>query len=87
MFSKCDKWIHLGYMLRLHSRCTPNVIGGYIEGKMIQYLQFTQDVPTGFQDTLPPVSEEGDQVFDNLMPGRSESLDWERGSVENELYD
>jgi len=32
-------------------------------------------------------SEEGDQVFDNLMPGRSESLDWERGSVENELYD
>jgi len=32
-------------------------------------------------------SEEGDQVFDNLMPGRSESPDWERGSVENELYD
>ena len=25
-------------------------------------------------------SEEGDQVFDNLMPGRSESPDWERGS-------
>jgi len=32
-------------------------------------------------------SEEGDQVFDNLMPGRSESPDWERGSVENESYD
>jgi len=42
-------------MLRLHSRCTPDVIGGYIEGKMIQSLQCTQDVPTGFQDTLPPV--------------------------------
>jgi len=55
MFSKCDWWIHLGYMLRVHSRYTPNVIGGYIEGKMIQYLQFTQDVLTGFQDTSPPV--------------------------------
>jgi len=55
MFSKCDKWIHLGYMLRLHSKCTPNVIGGYIGGKVIQSLQFTQDVPTGFQGTLPPV--------------------------------
>jgi len=32
-------------------------------------------------------AEEGDQVFDNLMPGRSESLDWESGSVKNELYD
>jgi len=32
-------------------------------------------------------SEEGDQVFNNLMPGRSESPDWERGSVENESYD
>jgi len=43
-------------MLRLHSRCAPNVIGGYIGGKVIQSLQFTQDVPTGFQDTSPPVS-------------------------------
>jgi len=32
------------------------MIGGYIEGEMIQYLQFTQDVPTGFQDTSPPVT-------------------------------
>jgi len=55
MFSKCDWWIHLGYMLRLHSRCTPNVIGGYIGEKVIQSLQFTQDVPTGFQGTSPPV--------------------------------
>jgi len=55
MFSKCDWWIHLGYMLRLHSKCTPNVIGGYIGGKVIQSLQFTQDVPTGFQGTSPPV--------------------------------
>ena len=45
-------------MLRLHSRCAPNVIGGYIGGKVIQSLQFTQDVPTGFQDTSPPVSGE-----------------------------
>ena len=43
-------------MLRLHSGCTPDVIGGYIGGKMIQSLQCTQDVPTGFQDTSPPVS-------------------------------
>jgi len=42
-------------MLRLHSKCTPNVIGGYIGGKVIQSLQFTQDVPTGFQGTSPPV--------------------------------
>jgi len=42
--------------LRLHSKCTPNVIGGYIGGKVIQSLQFTQDVPTGFQGTSPPVS-------------------------------
>jgi len=55
MFSKCDRWIHLGYMLRLHSKCTPNVIGGYIGGKVIQSLQFTQDVLTGFQGTSPPV--------------------------------
>ena len=32
-------------------------------------------------------AEEGDQVFNNLMPGRLESPDWERGSVENESYD
>jgi len=44
-------------MLRLHSRCAPNVIGRYIGGKVIQSLQFTQDVPTGFQDTSPPVRE------------------------------
>ena len=43
-------------MLRLHSRCTPDVIGGYIGGEMIQSLQCIQDVPTGFQDTLPPVT-------------------------------
>ena len=41
-------WIHAGNMLRLHSRCTPDVIGGYIGGKMIQSLQCTQDVPAGF---------------------------------------
>ena len=55
MYPKCDWWIHLGYMLRLHSKCTPNVIGGYIGGKVIQSLQFAQDVPTGFQGTSPPV--------------------------------
>ena len=32
-------------------------------------------------------AEEGDQVFNNLMPGRLESPDWESGSMENELYD
>jgi len=32
------------------------VIGGYNAGKVIQSLQCTQDVPTGFQDTSPPVS-------------------------------
>ena len=32
-------------------------------------------------------AEEGDQVFDNLMPGRSESPDWESRSIENESYD
>ena len=32
-------------------------------------------------------AEEGDQVFNNLMPGRLESPDWESRSVENELYD
>jgi len=32
-------------------------------------------------------AEEGDQVFNNLMPGRSESPDWESGSVENESND
>ena len=42
-------------MLRLHSRCTPNVIGGYNGGKMIRSLQFTQHVPTGFQVPSPPV--------------------------------
>ena len=50
-------------MLRLHSRCTPDVIGGYIGGKMIQSLQCTQDVPTGFQDTLPPVKLPGPITF------------------------
>jgi len=47
-------------MLRLHSKCTPNVIGGYIGGKVIQSLQFTQDVPTGFQGTSPPVTPDSD---------------------------
>ena len=32
-------------------------------------------------------AEEGDQVFNNLMPGRSESLDWESGSIKNESYE
>jgi len=41
--------------LRSQSKCTQNVIGGYIGGKMIQSPQFTQDVPTGFQVTSPPV--------------------------------
>ena len=31
-------------------------------------------------------AEEGEQVFDNLMPGRSESPGWENEGVENELY-
>jgi len=44
-----------GHMLRSQSKCTQNVIGGYIGRKMIQSPQFTQDVPTGFQVTLPPV--------------------------------
>ena len=48
-------WVYAGHMLRLQSKCTQNVIGGYIGGKMIQSPQFTQDVPTGFQVTLPPV--------------------------------
>jgi len=42
-------------MLRSQSKCTQNVIGGYIGRKMIQSPQFTQDVPTGFQVTSPPV--------------------------------
>jgi len=42
-------------MLRSQSKCTQNVIGGYIGGKMIRSPQFTQDVPTGFQVTSPPV--------------------------------
>jgi len=42
--------------LRSQSKCTQNVIGGYIGRKMIQSPQFTQDVPTGFQVTSPPVS-------------------------------
>ena len=43
-------------MLRSQSGCTQNVIGGYIGRKMIQSPQFTQDVPTGFQVTSPPVT-------------------------------
>jgi len=31
-------------------------------------------------------AEEGDQVFNNLMPGRLESPGWESGGVENEPY-
>ena len=31
-------------------------------------------------------AEEGDQVFNNLMPGRSESPVWESGEIENEPY-
>jgi len=42
-------------MLRSQSKCTQNVIGGYIGKKMIRSPQFTQDVPTGFQVTSPPV--------------------------------
>jgi len=57
-------------MLRLHSKCTPNVIGGYIGGKVIQSLQFTQDVPTGFQGTLPPVTGSARyQGFGSTGPG------------------
>jgi len=48
-------WVHAGYMLRSQSKCTQNVIGEYIGGKIIQGPQFTQNVPTGFQVTLPPV--------------------------------
>jgi len=48
-------WVHAGHMLRSQSGCTQNVIGGYIRRKMIQSPQFTQDVPTGFQVTSPPV--------------------------------
>jgi len=46
-------------MLRSQSKCTQNVIGGYIGGKMIWSPQFTQDVPTGFQVTSPPVTRVG----------------------------
>jgi len=46
-------------MLRSQSKCTQNVIGRYIGGKMIQSPQFTQDVPTGFQVTSPPVTTTG----------------------------
>jgi len=42
-------------MLRSQSGCTQNVIGGYIGRKMIRSPQFTQNVPTGFQVTSPPV--------------------------------
>ena len=58
----CGSWfecywrLHAGHMLRSQSGCTQNVIGGYIGGKMIQSPKFTQDVPTGFQVTSPPVS-------------------------------
>jgi len=50
-------------MLRSQSKCTQNVISGYIGRKMIQSPQFTQDVPTGFQVTSPPVfgAEEEEQ--------------------------
>ena len=68
-------------MLRLHSRCAPNVIGGYIAGKVIQSLQFTQDVPTGFQDTSPPVSSTGmlpisrsSETFDKTNDEPNETL-------------
>ena len=50
-------WVHAGHMLRSQFKCTQNVIGGYIGGKMIQSPQFTQDVPTDFQVTSPPVYE------------------------------
>ena len=49
-------WVHAGDMLRSQSKCTQNVIGGYIGRKMIRSPQFTQDVPTGFQVTSPPVT-------------------------------
>jgi len=52
---ECYWWLHAGYMLRSQSGCTQNVIGGYIGRKMIRSPQFTQDVPTGFQVTSPPV--------------------------------
>ena len=52
---ECYWWLHAGNMLRSQSGCTQNLIGGYIGGKMIQSPQFTQDVPTSFQVTLPPV--------------------------------
>jgi len=48
-------WVYVGYMLRSQSKCTQNLISGYIGRKMIRSPQFTQDVPTGFQDTSPPV--------------------------------
>jgi len=43
-------------MLRSQSGCTQNVIGGYIGRKIIWSPKFTQDVPTGFQVTSPPVT-------------------------------
>jgi len=34
-------WVHAGDMLRSQSKCTQNVIGGYIGGKMIWSPEFT----------------------------------------------
>jgi hypothetical protein len=43
-------------MVRIHSKFTLTVIGGYNEGKVFQCLQCSQHVPTGFQVPSPPVS-------------------------------
>jgi len=55
-------------MLRSQSGCTQNVIGGYIGRKMIQSPQFTQDVPTGFQVTSPPVSVSRSPLWSSPLP-------------------
>ena len=65
-------------MLRSQSKCTQNVIGEYIGRKMIQSPQFTQDVPTGFQVTSPPVLSNDSgmtvPIFGQFVRVRSEHL-------------
>ena len=58
-------------MLRSQSKCTQNVIGGCIGGKMIRSPQFTQDVPTGFQVTSPPVFGNETSIDANIHARRA----------------
>ena len=64
------------------------MIGGYIAGKVIQSLQFTQDVPTDFQDTSPPVC--ADLKCTSLpgpeyTPAKLKSLMYDRVDVPSEF--